>query len=67
MPLWIPDVDDRFDAQKAVQHGLSSRPLLDTARDTAVWDADRSVDSPRKAGLERAREAELLVLWKQKL
>lgn len=63
MPLWIPE--DRngiflVNNDKAITAGLSFRPLSDTIRDTLTWDATRSADTERRAGLKPVREQELL-------
>lgn len=60
MPLWIPGVDDAFDIKKAVAAGLTFRTIDETIRDTLAWDRTRAPDAPRKAGLSRQRERELL-------
>lgn len=60
IPLWIPGVDDGIDVRKAVAAGLTFRPTADTIRDTLAWDRTRPADAPRKAGLARQRERELL-------
>lgn len=66
LPLWIPDNDQTYsglmqlNCQKAFDAGLSCRPLGDTIKDTLAWDRSRAPDSPRKAGLARERESEVL-------
>jgi len=54
-PLWSPNPSGllRFDATKAVNAGLTRRPLLDTTADTLAWDVLRGcpplkVSSPRR-------------------
>ena len=60
IPLWIPGVDDGFDVKKAVAAGLVFRPPAETVRDTLAWDRTRPAEAPRRAGLTRQRERELL-------
>jgi 2'-hydroxyisoflavone reductase len=70
MPVWIPPRDgmegfSRVDCGKAFSHGLTFRPLADTARDTLEWFKSLPAErrgSPR-AGLPREREAEVLEAW----
>lgn len=67
MPLWAPSAYvgfNRVDCSKAVAHGLHFRPLLDTISDTLDWHATRPTDTPLRAGLSPAREAELLAAWR---
>jgi 2'-hydroxyisoflavone reductase len=70
VPLWLPESDPdaagffAFDVQKALDAGLTIRPLEDTVRATLEWDATRP-DHPWRAGLSRQREAELLQQWHQ--
>jgi 2'-hydroxyisoflavone reductase len=69
MPLWIPESDPQYrgffavNNQKAIQAGLRFRPLVDTVRATQNWAARRPADHPWRAGVSRAREAELLAAW----
>lgn len=76
LPLWIPAEPGEtaggmglISRTKAVEHGLTFRPLADTARDTLAWfNAERPADydfgtKPGAAGLTKAREAELLAAW----
>jgi nucleoside-diphosphate-sugar epimerase len=60
-PLVTPDEPNAhlFDTSRAVAAGLTFRPLAETVGDTLAWDRGRGVDT-LKAGLSRAREAELL-------
>jgi 2'-hydroxyisoflavone reductase len=61
LPCWIPPTDDDFatfqlvPVDRAVEAGLTFRPLADTARDVPEWTG--------KAGLAPEREAELLAAW----
>lgn len=63
MPLWVPkDYDGLFlvNNDKAITAGLTFRSLSDTIRDTLTWDATRSSNIERRAGLDPVRERELL-------
>lgn len=67
MPLWIPASKRnlsgvmRLDRKKAVEAGLSCRPIGATIADTLSWDKTRDPAMPRKAGLSAEREAQLLL------
>ena len=68
MPLWVPaDVRafSTFDIRKAVQAGLSFRPLAETITDTLDWEQNREhqPDERPRSGLSAEREAELLEKW----
>jgi 2'-hydroxyisoflavone reductase len=77
MPLWIPEhfpLKGETDpwkgasfisVEKAVNAGLSFRPLEDTIHDVYLWEKARQ-DSERKTGISRERELELLETWYQK-
>jgi 2'-hydroxyisoflavone reductase len=67
MPVWIPGQGETFgfhrrDIHRAIDVGLTYRPLPLTAADTLVW--FRTLPSQRqaklRAGLTPEREAELL-------
>ncbi|MCC3376137.1 NAD-dependent epimerase/dehydratase family protein [Cohnella sp. REN36] len=68
IPLWIPGTGETSDVahlmsigiERALGEGLSFRPLAETVRDTADWDATRGTDAGRRAGMSRERERELL-------
>jgi 2'-hydroxyisoflavone reductase len=70
VPLWLPESDPEaagffaFDVQKALDAGLSIRPLKDTVEAVLEWDALRP-DHLWRAGLSHQREAELLQKWHQ--
>jgi hypothetical protein len=55
------------DIRRALNEGLTFRPLADTLRDTAAWDAGRPSEAERKAGLSENREKALLSEWKERL
>ncbi len=69
MPLFIPESDpdsigmDSVSIAKALQAGLSSRPLRDTVRDTLTWQRTRPRDHTWRAGIAPERERELLGAW----
>ncbi len=65
MPVWVPDNEEnagfsRVDVSKAIQAGLTFRPLAETVRDTIAWAGTRPIDHEWRAGLRAEREAELL-------
>ncbi|MGY1608486.1 hypothetical protein [Geodermatophilus sp. SYSU D00700] len=63
MPLWLPDPAWRgFNARSSAaarQYGLTTRPLVETLRDTLAWEQSRS-STPRPSGLTDDEERELL-------
>jgi len=71
VPLWIPAAEEAFlqmSVAKAVAAGLSFRPVEETARDTLAWAkaaaAELVTETPYgTAGLDPAREVELLRAW----
>jgi 2'-hydroxyisoflavone reductase len=73
MPVWIPPRGEtagfmRRSIARALAAGLTFRPLADTARDTLTYyhaqPADRQ--AALRAGMEPAREKEILALWHAK-
>jgi 2'-hydroxyisoflavone reductase len=65
MPLWIPESDpdaalNQTSIRKALNAGLTFRPLEDTLRSTLAWASTRPADYTWRAGITREREAELL-------
>lgn len=70
IPLWVPTRPGApsFTARatKAIDAGLTFRPLADTVRDTLAWDRTQPADTPRPAGLAPEREQELLAAWRAK-
>jgi 2'-hydroxyisoflavone reductase len=77
MPFWIPEHfplegetepwkgSSFISIEKAVNAGLSFRPLEDTILDVYLWEKARQ-DTERKTGISREREQELLETWFQK-
>src|SRR6185503_3067492 len=69
LPFWIPETTSnehvgilQMDVRRAIAAGLTFRPLLETTRDTLAWERERG-PGPRRAGLARDRERELLEEW----
>ena len=66
LPLYLPENDpsmaaaDQVSIQKALVAGLTFRPVEDTVGNTLDWAKQRPADHEWRAGLTRAREAELL-------
>ena len=64
LPLWVPREDSgmlQIDPARAVEDGMTFRPLEDTVRATWVWDRARTAPGP--AGLSAEREREVLAAW----
>jgi 2'-hydroxyisoflavone reductase len=73
MPVWIPPASEegalgRTAIKKALDNGLTFRPLELTARDTLSWFKSQPADHQAKlrAGLTAEREKEVLDAWKKK-
>jgi 2'-hydroxyisoflavone reductase len=75
LPLWLPGEEDaghaELDVTKALDSGLSLRPLAETVRDTLDWARSLAGPAPRQADgrytpqtLSPEREAELLAAWR---
>jgi 2'-hydroxyisoflavone reductase len=70
MPVWIPDTEEdagfsRIDMSKAIDAGLTFRPLENTIRDTITWAETRPADHEWRAGLNPDKERILLTLLKK--
>ncbi|MEP7380397.1 MAG: NAD-dependent epimerase/dehydratase family protein [Gemmatimonadota bacterium] len=70
MPVWIPPHGEtagfmRRSIARALAAGLTFRPLADTARDTLAYYHGQPADrqAALRAGMEPAREKEILALW----
>lgn len=66
MPAWIPaDPISFVNVSRAVEAGLSFRPLAETARDTLKYQGARSEEEQAnlQAGLSPEREKEVLGAW----
>ncbi|MGI8955844.1 MAG: NAD-dependent epimerase/dehydratase family protein [Chthoniobacterales bacterium] len=73
MPVWVlPSGEDggmgAINIRKALDKGLTFRPLAVTARDTVAWFKAKPAERQAKmgAGLTKEREAEVLAKWKKK-
>jgi 2'-hydroxyisoflavone reductase len=68
LPLWIVEPDAvgllGVDVSRAVDSGLSFRPLAKTVRDTLAWRGDGELNED--VGLSSEREAELLERWRRR-
>jgi 2'-hydroxyisoflavone reductase len=66
LPLWLADEEVTgllsVDVSRAIDSGLSFRPLADTLRDTLAWRGDGELNEA--VGLSRERETELLAKWR---
>jgi 2'-hydroxyisoflavone reductase len=71
MPVWAGDELglSRTKIDRALNKGLTFRPLGDTARDTLAWFKSLPQDrqSKMRAGLTAERESEVLAAWKKKV
>jgi 2'-hydroxyisoflavone reductase len=67
VPWWVPPAElafSRFDASRALEAGLSVRPIEESFRDCWAWDRTRAGEPLRSdRGLAPEREAELLEAW----
>jgi 2'-hydroxyisoflavone reductase len=70
MPVWVPGSGEtagfaRVSNRRAVEKGLTFRPLAETAKDTLDWHKTRPVEQKEKlrAGLSPEREKEVLAAW----
>lgn len=70
LPVWVPPDGDsagfaRVDIRRALDRGLTFRPLLETARDTLTWHLGRPEAERARmlAGITAAREEEVLAAW----
>jgi 2'-hydroxyisoflavone reductase len=73
MPVWIPGQGEtmgfgRRSIRKAIEAGLTFRPLDTTAVDTLAWFKQQPAErqAKLKAGIAPAREQEVLAKWKAK-
>ena len=69
MPVWVPPSEEGgmsdVSIKRALEHGLTFRPLAETTRDTLAWFKAQPKDRQEKmhAGLTKEREAEVLAAW----
>ncbi|MFN3240350.1 MAG: NAD-dependent epimerase/dehydratase family protein [Planctomycetota bacterium] len=67
MPAWMPAKRNGYaDNRRAMQAGLTFRPIAQTLADTAAWVQDGRGDGPWRAGMSAEREAELLAAWRKR-
>lgn len=70
VPLWAPGAEMagfmRIDCSKAIAHGLTFRPVSQTARDTMDWVKTRPDTYRWQAGMKPEREEALLKEWKSR-
>jgi 2'-hydroxyisoflavone reductase len=77
MPVWIPPGPEtagfsQRNIQRALDKGLTFRPLAVTAKDTLDWHKTRTAEEQQRlangqtAGISADREREVLVAWKAK-
>ncbi|MEZ4730122.1 MAG: NAD-dependent epimerase/dehydratase family protein [Caldilineaceae bacterium] len=69
LPLWVPAAMaglEQVNCQKAIQAGLTFRPLATTIQDTLAWQATRDESHQWRAGLAPEKESELLAAWHSK-
>ena len=72
MPVWVPPSEEGgmsdVSIKQALAHGLSFRPLAETARDTLAWFTSLPKERREKlrAGLTKERESEVLGALKKK-
>ena len=70
MPVWVPDTQEdagfsRVDISKAINAGLTFRPLEETVRDTLEWAKTRPPDYEWRAGLSAEREEQVFTALKE--
>jgi 2'-hydroxyisoflavone reductase len=67
LPLWLYDEKYRgmlsVDASPALAAGLRTRPLEETVRDTLAWAQSSEAPSEFPAGLDSAKEQDVLDAW----
>ena len=70
MPLWLPEEAAPhlkgfmfIDSDKAVDAGLSFRPLRDTIKETLIWRTTDCRDEDLRAGIDAVKEQDLLRKW----
>jgi 2'-hydroxyisoflavone reductase len=69
LPLWLPaslglEGFSNTSVRRALDWGLTLRPLRETVADTLAWVRQLPVERERKAGLTAQREAELIAAWR---
>ncbi len=67
LPLWVPQAMagiEQVDCTKAIQAGLTFRPIAATIDATLAWHQTRTQPVTWRAGLSAEREAALLAQWR---
>ncbi len=68
MPFWLPESEPSLkgfmyiNCNKAIEAGLTFRPVTETIRDTLTWQQTRATEE-LKAGLDPEKERKLLQQW----
>jgi 2'-hydroxyisoflavone reductase len=73
MPIWVPPGEAGYEgfaqvsAKKALDTGLTTRPISETVRDTLVWWREQPEERRKelRAGINLEREKGLIALWRQ--
>lgn len=68
LPLWLPaDAQgiSQISNARALQAGLTMRPLIDTVRDILAWHATRPAEYQLAAGMSLEKEKAVLAAWQQ--
>lgn len=70
MPIWVPPTPEtagfsQFSNARALERGMTFRPMADTVRDLLEWHATRPEEERLRlrSGISREREAEVLEAW----
>jgi len=69
IPLWVPEIDKgnsgffAFDNTKAIKDGLTFRNIDNIVYDTCSWAEARPSDHIWRAGIDRAKQTQLLEKW----
>ncbi len=71
IPFWLPDEPENagfssVSIERALDAGLTFRPLAQTVSATLAWDRTRSADREWQAGLAAEDEARLLKAWHER-
>ncbi len=70
MPIWVPGAENAgfmaIDCRKAISQGLTFTPVSKTARDTMDWVKTRPETYKWRAGMDPAKETQLIDAWKKR-
>ena len=69
LPLWAPPGEAgawAIDCRKAIDEGLTFRPVEETIRDTLAWKGDETPVDELRAGLKTEQEQALLKKWAER-